>query len=209
MSSEIKSGCRGHWHEMNIPPSIIPLILVCTSAVLWHLVTKHKQTHSLSHLECLISQNMVVFGLWEQRLRCLCDILCPVKLIFTLCCSVVSRLIRQLTGRDLFTCTCGVILWFWEVLCVCVCAAAAGRLGSRCDWRHLRGCQQQVQTDGLWLCQVRVCSRLPPQPWWKGGGGHVFVCTPVLQRSIIIPVVWVCVRVRCENLSVLCLPRPD
>ena len=41
--------------------------------------------------------------------------------------------------------------------CVCVSPAAAGRLGGRCHWWHLCGCQQQVQTDGLWLCQVCVC----------------------------------------------------
>lgn len=77
----------------------------------------------------------------------------------------------------------------------CVCPAAAGRLGSRCDWRYLRGCQQQVQTDGLWLCQVRVSRSEYLQ---KSEILYLFVCTLVFQRYIVVLVV--CVQ--CENLSV-------
>lgn len=35
-------------------------------------------------------------------------------------------------------------------------AATAGRLGGRCDRRYLRGCQQQIQADGLRLRQVSM-----------------------------------------------------
>lgn len=94
--------------------------------------------------------------------------------------------------------TCNSSRFFW-----CVCPAAAGRLGSRRDWWHLCGCQQQVQTDGFRLCQVRVCVSLTLsvciftiQCWEENSG--VFVCILVLQRLIVVHVV--CVQ--CENLSV-------
>lgn len=60
-------------------------------------------------------------------------------------------------------------------VCMCVCPAAAGCLGSRRDWWHLCGCQQQVQTDGLWLCQVRICNYpsvcIFAVQWWEENFG--------------------------------------
>lgn len=67
-----------------------------------------------------------------------------------------------------------------------VAAAAAGCLGGRCDWRYLRGCQQQIQADGLWLRQVSTFSCDAKETW-------PCVCIDVFQS--------LCVQ--CENLPVL------
>ena len=98
---------------------------------------------------------------------------------------------------------------------MCVRAAAAGRLGSRRDWWHLRGCQQQIQTDGLWLCQVgahnSLSFSLSAHPCLCNTVmgrklGCMFVCIGLLQRLIVVHVWFVCVQ--CENLSVCVYGEP-
>lgn len=100
-------------------------------------------------------------------------------------------------------------------MCVCVCPAAAGRLGSRCDWWHLRGRQQQIQTDGFRLCQVRVCVSPPRYLWlyfYNTVLGRDVGC--VCLHSCVIGIyccpcgvcpVWECVSLCLQRLPSVCL----
>lgn len=79
----------------------------------------------------------------------------------------------------------------------CVGAAAAGCLGGRCDRRYLRGCQQQIQADGLWLCQVSALSR--------GGGGNLAMC---FAPAVCVSSVRTCQFCVCQDLPSVCLCNP-
>lgn len=89
-------------------------------------------------------------------------------------------------------------------MCVCVCTAAARRLGSRRDWRHVRGRQQQVPTDGLRLRKVRIRSHLCVGAWTTVTAGKLLgVCLSVREivcRHCVCPV-W--------EPDSLCLQRPN
>ena len=85
----------------------------------------------------------------------------------------------------------------------CVCAAASGRLGSRCDRWHLCCCQQQVQTDGLWLCKVCACSHLCDDivaNMMRRKLWHVCFCVYVLQRLFVVHVVCVSSVRTCQSV---------
>lgn len=67
----------------------------------------------------------------------------------------------------------------------CVGAAAAGCLGSGCDWRYLRGCQQQIQADGLWMRQVSTFS-------CDGKETCACVCSKIVAHVVCVSSVRTC-----------------